>query len=282
MSDDKRLGRGLESLIPPAAEATSAPTAPSVEIVEAPVDQIRANPYQPREALDEAQIEELTASIRGAGILQPIVVRREADGYVLISGARRLRAARMAGLSHVPAVVRQVDDTDMLVLALIENLQRADLNPIEKARGFRDLQERFGLTQEQVSQKVGVDRSTVANFLRLLDLPERIRDDVSRGTISMGHARALLALGDAGSQLALAERIVNEGLSVRDVEKAVAGVKQRPSPQRKAPHVTDLENRLRERFEAKVDVVERSGKGKLIIHFADLDQLDRILSLLGM
>ena len=293
MSVERRLGRGLESLLghmpdeAPAAPAASA----SGEPKRVPLDSIRANPLQPRHAFAERELDELTESIRSVGILQPLVVRRVGDGYELIAGERRMRAARKAGLTEVPVIERQTTDDDMLTLALVENLQREDLNPIEKARGFKDLMEKHDLTQEVAAKRLGKDRATLANFVRLLDLPESVQHIVSRGTISSGHARALLALPHASAQQALALRIEAEGLSVRDVERIVAALRgskpkaartRTPGAGGKDPHVRDLEDRLREHLGTKVSIQHRDGQGHMTIHFFSDDDFQRVLEVLGM
>jgi ParB family transcriptional regulator, chromosome partitioning protein len=283
MSEERRLGRGLDSLLSaskPIQEIHE--SEPKGEMIYLTPRDIRENPYQPRTSLSDEALAELTSSIQANGILQPLVVRRVQHGYELVSGQRRLIAATRAGLPIVPAMVRQVDDSNMLTLALVENLQRADLNPIEKASAFRSLMERFSLTQDEVAKRIGIDRSSVANMIRLLDLPADIRDDVSRGTISMGHARALLSLTDAKLQHEMCERIRKHGLSVRAVEEAVAKKRADPkAPAPKLPHVLDLENRLRHRLAGKVEVFENGVKGRIVIHFNDLDELDRVLSIIG-
>jgi len=234
---------------------------------------------------------ELAESVRQVGILQPLVVRRAGNGYELIAGERRLKAARLAGLSKVPVVERDASDGDMLTLALVENLHRQDLNPIEKAKGFKELLARFGLTQEEAARRLGKDRSTIANFIRLLDLPESVQHVVSRGTISMGHARALLGLDQPSAQQALALRIEEEGLSVRETEAIVARLKGQTgkSPGRrigrtkqKPPHIRDLEDKAREHFATRVSIESRNGRGRITIEFYSDDDLQRILEILGI
>lgn len=208
------LGKGLSALIP---------TGPERErLLEIPIDEINPNPYQPRKSLGEESLEELANSIRQHGLLQPIIVRKVDDRYEIVAGERRYRAAKMAGLQKVPAIVKEVSDEESMEYALIENLQREDLNPIEAASALKLLMERFGLTQEEVADKIGKNRSTVANLLRLLKLPEEIQNMVSEGKISMGHARALLSLDNPEEQKKLALEIVNRSLSVREVEKEVS------------------------------------------------------------
>lgn len=285
MAEEKRLGRGLDSLLsPPASVGRLAPALAEIrdgQMIHLNPKEVKPNPYQPREDISEEGIADLAASIRANGLLQPVVVRRTKEGHELVSGERRLRASIAAGLRAIPAVLRQADDSQMLTLALIENMQRSDLNPIEKARAFKRLMETFSLTQEEVAQRVGMDRSTIANLMRLLDLPEPVRRDVSRGTISMGHARALLSLSDAPAQIQLANRIKKHNLSVRYVERLIAHQRNPASKQAKPVHILDLESRLRQRIGSKVEMHEQSGSGKIVIYFADLDDLDRILELIG-
>lgn len=287
----RRLGRGLESLLGAGVPDTGVAAGKTAGggVLKVAVDLIRANPAQPRVGFHEQEMSELEHSVREVGVLQPLLVRRAGAGYELIAGERRLRAARAAGLTSVPVVERETTDDEMLTLALVENLQRADLNPIEKARSFRNLMERFGLTQEEVARRIGKDRSTVANFIRLLDLPESVQHVVSRGTISMGHARALLGLPHASAQQALALRVEEEGLSVRETERIVARGRERAGderatkpPQRKDPYVRQLEDRIRERLAAKVAVQYKDGRGKIAIIFYSDDDLQRILDALGI
>jgi len=291
VSSEKRLGRGLASLL---GEDTidERPLQPSVsespQTREIPVSSIKTNPMQPRRAFAERELSELADSVREMGILQPLIVRRTGESFELIAGERRLRAAQLAGLQTVPIVERETRDDDMLTLALVENLQRQDLNPIEKAKGFKALIEQFNLTQEAAAKRIGKDRSTIANFMRLLDLPESVQHIVSRGTLSMGHARALLSLKTSSAQQALALRTEDEGLSVREVERLVGQTvstkparqpKQRPA---KSPYLRDLEDRARERLGSKVTIDAQRGRGKLIIHFYSDDDLDRVLNVLGI
>lgn len=279
MAEMKRLGRGLDSLLSSGEQKET--VAAGEEIMHLSIDSISPNPYQPREVMSEEELNSLAESISENGVLQPVIVRKKDDKYELVSGERRLRAAKQAGLSEIPAIAKDVDDTKMLTLALVENLQRSDLNPIEKAHGFKNLIDQFNITQEEAAKRVSMDRSYIANLMRLLNLPEVIQQDVSRGTISMGHARAILSLPDQSQQIALCEKIKKEGLSVRSVERIVSRKQEAPKPTPpKPPHILDLESRIRMRVGGKVDVRERSGKGQIVIHFSDLDELDRILDTL--
>jgi ParB family chromosome partitioning protein len=284
---EKRLGRGLGSLLgePRGRE----------DLLEIELDRIEPNPFQPRKTLDPAGLEELTESIRSHGILQPIVVRNKGAGFELIAGERRWRAARLAGLRQVPAVIRDgVSDQDMLELALVENVQRRDLDPIERAQGFQALQEALGLTQEQVAERVGLKRSTVTNHLRLLELPQPVQDAVARGLVGMGHARALLGLTSERDRLRLLEQAVREDLSVREVERRVrsrsgGGAGGRAELAEKAPTeparpawAASLEQRMRETLGTKVTLQAQSeAKGRIVIDYYSREALDRLLEVLA-
>jgi ParB family chromosome partitioning protein len=233
----------------------------------------------------------LASSIQEHGVLQPIIVRPAEEGYTIIAGERRWRAAKRLGLSEIPVVIKITDNLKSFELALVENIQREDLNPIEKALGFLELKKEFGLTQVQIADQVGLDRSSIANTLRLLELPQDIQDLVSRGTISMGHARALLALKDAEKQRAICDKIVPFNLSVRDVELIVSGGKKlsdfSPRPcthpdtshptQKKQPQIIALEDKLREYLGAKISIKENRGKGKIIIEFSNHLQFEDLV-----
>ena len=232
---------------------------------------------------------ELAESVKAVGILQPLIVRPEGDGYQLIAGERRLRAAKLAGLDTVPVIERTASDEDLLTLALVENLQREDLNPIEKAKGFKELMERHNLTQEVAAKRLGKDRGTMANFIRLLDLPEAVQQIVSRETISVGHARALLGIPHPSAQHALALRIEEEGLSVREVEQIAASYRSeekksrhKPAASAKDPHIRDLEDRARQRLGSKVDIEYQNGKGRIVVHLFSDDDFQRVLDVLGI
>ena len=258
-------------------------------IREVPIAKIRANPRQPRTAFAERELAELAESVREVGIIQPLIVRPEGDGYQLIAGERRLRAAKLAGLETVPVIERTASDDDLLTLALVENLQREDLNPIEKAKGFKELIEKHNLTQEAAAKRLGKERATIANYIRLLDLPEAVQQIVPRGTISMGHARTLLGIPDPAVQLALALRIEAEGLSVRETERIATSYRpegkkprRRPAAAPKDAHIRDLEDRARQRLGTKVDIEYQEGKGRMTIHLFSADDFQRVLDILGM
>jgi ParB family chromosome partitioning protein len=287
----RRLGRGLEALLGPTREEAQR----EGSLVELAIADIRPNPYQPRRDVDPAALDELTASIRKAGLLQPVVVRQAPvgsggagnGGFELIAGERRLRACQALGWEKIPAVKREVDDRTVLTLALVENLQRDDLSPVDEARGYERLIAEFSLTQQDVADAVGRDRSTVANALRLLKLPAAVLALLHHGGLSVGHARALLALDDARLATSLAKEAVDAGLSVRDVEDRVRGGRapvRRPrlkKGQGQAPEVRRIEDALRRRLGTDVRVTLRAkGKGQLHVNFYSNDDLARLLELI--
>ena len=298
------LGRGLNALIreaaatatPPApAEAAAAADAPDGGIRLVPVERIRAGRWQPRHQFRPEAMEELVASIRERGVLQPLLVLAAGDVFELIAGERRLRAATAAGLREVPVRLMVVDDRGALEMALVEKLQREDLDPIEEAQGYASLLTQFRLTQEQVSERVGKARATVANALRLLELPDAVKDLVREGRLSAGHAKALLALAIPAEREALARRAVKEGLSVREVERDVARVARGPRVRRAsrddvpADHAKYLEERLRERLGTGVRVESsrtfadgRKARGAVTIEYYSADDLDRLMVILGV
>lgn len=272
------LGRGLEALIPGGQE----PAAGSRELLRVPIEKLRPmSGGQPRRRFDEAKLEELVGSIREHGILQPLLVRPVPGGFEIVAGERRWRAAQRAGLLEVPIIVRERTGADeAFEIALVENLQRDDLNAIEAASGYRRLMDEFGYTHERLATRVGKDRTTITNSLRLLKLPAKVQTMVSDGDLSEGHARALLGLEDAGLILQAAERIRKAGLSVRQAEaiaragKAGRGAKAKP---RESAEVRDLVEKLQRALGARVKVIHRNGRGRIEIRFASLDELDRIL-----
>ncbi|PYO41997.1 MAG: hypothetical protein DMD33_12105 [Gemmatimonadetes bacterium] len=286
----RRLGRGLEALLGPTREEAER----EGSLVELAIADIRPNPYQPRRDVDPAALEELKASIRKAGLLQPVVVRPapSATGggngaFELIAGERRLRACQALGWEKIPAVKREVDDRTVLTLALVENLQRDDLSPVDEARGYERLIAEFSLTQQDVADAVGRDRSTVANALRLLKLPAAVLALLHEARLSVGHARALLALEDARLATALAKEAVDLGLSVRDVEDRVRGGRapvRRPRLKKgvgQAPEVRRIEDALRRRLGTDVRVTLRAkGKGQIHVNFYSNDDLARLLELI--
>jgi ParB family chromosome partitioning protein len=282
----RRLGRGLEALLGP---TTTAEAAAQGSLVQLPVAQIRPNPYQPRRAIDPDALAELAGSLQSAGLLQPIVVRRAAPGgYELIAGERRLRAAEHLGWSEIGAVVRDVDDRTLLTLALVENLQRDALSPIDEARGYQRLVEEFGVSHAEVAALVGRSRPVVANALRLLKLPDDVQDLLHHGELSTGHARALLQLATPSKIAALAQRAVAEGLSVRELEALGRGERapeRRPRAGRGRARKPDAEVRrvedaLRRHLKTDVFVVRRGKGGRMTVNFYSNDDLARLLELI--
>jgi len=286
----RRLGRGLEALLGTGGLASSDDGA----LKSIPISQISRNPYQPRQEFNTEELAELQESLRASGLLQPITVRRRPgkDGFELIAGERRLRAATKAGWKEIPAIIKEIDDKTILTLALVENLQRTDLNPIEEGEGYHQLSHDFGLTQQQIAETVGKDRTTIANMLRLLQLPESVRRLLQEGQLTMGHAKVLLGLDDPAKIAGLAREIVNDGLTVREVEQRLRGVagtrrgKKSGRPRaidRQSPELKRIEDRLR-RF-LQTDAVIKVGprnRGTLTIHFYSADDLERLLELLSV
>ena len=277
MNQKKVLGRGLGALIPQRSEA---PAPSPAGLAQIPIDQISPNPYQPRKIFNEASIDELSRSVREHGIVQPIVVTRSGDRYRLIAGERRFRAAQKAGLKSVPAVVKELtQEGDALQIALIENIQREDLNPIEEAVAYHQLHEEFALTQEEISRRVGKERSTVANFLRLLKLPDSVKKLLASGQLSMGHARALLAVESARKQEQLAERVVKRNLNVRQTEMLAAATSPKAAEKKtkdKDVFTRDAEEKLTRTLRTKVEIDRKRRGGVIHIRFASEDDLIRI------
>jgi len=281
MSKRKVLGKGLSALIPDAAVTTAGGGAGLVSIT---VDEISPNRYQPRRDFDDVKIEELASSIREKGIIQPLIVRETDEGYELIAGERRLRAAKLAGLASVPAVIRDVSDGEALELALIENIQREHLNPIEEAQAYQRLIEEFSLTQEEMAQKVGRDRTTITNSLRLLTLPEIVRRDLAAGSLTSGHGRALLALGDERQILIARERFIAKGMSVREAEAYVRRLKEADGVQKEKPEIDtailDLEDDLTRTLGTKIRIVPKGTGGSIVIEYYSEQELDRLVEIL--
>jgi ParB family transcriptional regulator, chromosome partitioning protein len=279
------LGKGLNALLPDAAQE-----APEDTILrEIPIAQIRPNPYQPRAVFDEESLQALSSSIGTLGVLQPILVRPLADSsYELVAGERRWRAAQLAGLEMIPALVRDVDDTQSLKEALVENLHREDLNPLEEAAGYQQLIDDFAMTQDQIAEQVGRSRSAVANLIRLLQLPPMVQQLVAERALTAGHARALLAIESVGEQETLAHRIVSENLSVRETEDAVRrlvaaqyagtpdeGATPKATANRPAA-LLELEQLLGEHLDTRVSVSMAGKRGRVVVEFADLEDLERV------
>jgi ParB family chromosome partitioning protein len=287
----RALGKGLDSLLPrvpvPVASPSREPEGGKPR--EIPLDQIERNPFQTRSQLDEAQLAELAASIAANGVVQPILVRPLASGrFQLIAGERRWRASELAGKLTVPAILRQVSDEQAMEITIVENLQRADLNPMEQARAFERLAREFHMTQEQMATRTGKDRATVANFLRLLRLPTSVQARVERGELSFGHGRALLALEHGEEMEKTAQRIAERSLSVRQTESYIQGLlhpdrseKKKPEPGPVDPNVREVEERLQRVLGLKVHIEDRGGKGRVIIEYARLEDFDTLLETIG-
>lgn len=280
----KALGKGLDALIPDLRPETMSGQGGITEVA---LDEIVANPYQPRTRINEASLEDLRQSISEKGVLQPVILRRKAGRYELVAGERRMRAARLANLRTIPAVVRQVSDSEALEIALVENLQREDLSPLDEARGYRELVKRFKLTQEQLAKKLGRDRSTIANALRLLNLPEEVKRGVEEGKITAGHARALLGLEDEKQIIGVYRTVLHRGLSVRQVETIV---RQRLKPraarkvhaERSDPEIAKIERRLMHKLGTRVRIIGQGGHGRIEIEFYSNDDLTRIIEAMAI
>jgi len=295
--NDKRkaLGRGLDSLLP-ARSSTTLGTASALRPVtagsqEIPVDLIDANPFQTRKRVNEEALVELADSIRATGVIQPVVLRPAANGrYQLVAGERRWMASKRAGKTTIPAVVRQISNEQAMEITIIENLQREDLNPVEQARAFERLSREFGLTQEQIAQRTGKDRASIANFIRLLKLPMAVQDTLESGALSFGHAKVLLALAGFPQHLEKATReIVEKQLSVRQTEELVSKLlnpeelEQKKDKKSKAsdPNVREAQQSLERSLGVKVEIQDRKGKGKIILKYGSLEDFDRIVEALG-
>lgn len=271
------LGKGLGALIPGGEE-----TARQGELISVPIEEVFPNSEQPRRRFAKEALEELTASIREQGILQPLLARKVAGGYELVAGERRLRAARLAGLERVPLLVRKVEDEARLELALVENIQRENLNPIEEAMAYRELQSVTGSTQDEIAGKVGKDRVTVANAMRLLKLPDFVRKELAEGNISAGHGRALLPLTDERIMRSVVMKVVKNGMSVRELERFVSHqvnseAKHRHQGRTKTAETKDLENRLTRKLGSRVLIQEGKKGGRVEIRYGTLDELNAIV-----
>lgn len=267
-----RLGKGLDALI--SKDTKEAVTSKALMI---PIEKIKKNPYQPRSDFDEQLLKELADSIKKHGVLQPIIVRERNDGFELVVGERRLRAAKIAGLGEIPAIKRDLSDKDLLAITLIENLQRENLNPIEEAEGYKRLITDFKLAQAEIAGLTGKSRSTIANKLRLLNLPEKVKQYLGRGTITEGHARAMLNLGPGFDLVDLCKRIRNEGLSVRAIERMG---KRKGKKKRFLSPYSDVEDILSKKLGSKVVIQWRGKRGRLIVELYNEDDLDRIIEIL--
>ena len=287
----RRLGRGLEALL---GSTTGLASSDEGALKSIPIAQIGRNPFQPRQEFNAEDLAELQESLKASGLLQPITVRRRPgkDGFELIAGERRLRAATKLGWKEIPAIIKEIDDKTILTMALVENLQRTDLNPIEEGEGYHQLSHEFGLTQQQIAETVGKDRTTIANMLRLLQLPDAVRKLLQEGQLTMGHAKVLLGLDDPHKITSLARDIVKEGLTVREVERRLREVggtrtgKKAGRPRaadRQSPEVRRVEDRLR-RF-LQTDTVIKVGphsRGTMTVHFYSADDLERLMERMGV
>ncbi len=300
----RHLGKGLEALIGPitrnasqsgkGGQSADAPNFPPDKelqhlLRQISIDSVKPNPYQPRTTYNDENLRDLADSIRANGIIQPVLVRETEGGYEVIAGQRRLKAAKLAGLEDVPALVRDADDSEMLELALIENIHRTDLNPIERAKAYHNFLESFSLTQTEAAQRLGEDRSVIANFIRLLDLPEEIKRMLKDGSLAMGHARAILALPTDDLRNKLANRALAGRLSVREVERLVRKALTSPKdPSQNVietpPHIIDLEKRLQDLLGTKVSIATRKQgqRGRIIIDFYSFDEFDRLTEKMGL
>lgn len=277
----KRLGKGLDALLPALSINEDD------KVVEIPLAQLRPNPYQPRRNFNEESIKELADSIKEHGVIQPIIVRSVLKGYEIIAGERRFRASQVCGQATIPAVVKKLTDQQVMEIALIENVQREDLNAMEIAIAYQALIDQFSLTQEVLAVKVGKSRSHIANFLRLLQLPEEVKEYVSRGTLSMGHAKAIVGLRDKKLIKALADTAIKEQWSVRELEEEVKKLEEnndtkkvKLKPKRKDPYINQLEESLRETYRTTVKIRHSNNKGKIELLYYSKDDLDRLLELL--
>jgi len=275
---NKALGKGLSALIPDSREEDKG----GVKTIA--VDTVRPNPFQPRTRFDTKRFEELVSSVKEKGVIQPVLVRGKGDHYELIAGERRLRAAKALGHKEIPVVVRDVEDADALELSLIENIQREELNPIEEAKAYKRLMDEFSFTQEEIARAVGKDRATVANSVRLLNLPARAQEMVAGGKMNMGHARALLSLAGEHTIMKLANRIVKQGLSVREVEaitaKRLSRSRGETIPQVKDHKVLYLEEQMQRILGTKVNIHHRKKRGKIQIDYYSVEDLERIYNLI--
>lgn len=278
----KRLGKGLDALLPALSIGDDD------KVVEIPLSQLRPNPYQPRRNFNDESIQELADSIKEHGVIQPIIVRSVLKGYEIIAGERRFRASQVLGLATIPAVVKKFSDQQVMEIALIENLQREDLNSLEIAMAYQALIDQFSLTQEELSVKVGKSRSHIANFLRLLQLPDDVKMYVSRGTLSMGHAKAIAGLKDQKKIKLLAEMAVIEEWSVRQLEEEVKKLEQKevvnkpakPASKNKDPYINQLEEQMREMYRTTVKIKHNNNRGKIELMYYSKEDLDRLLELL--
>ena len=292
MEKRKVLGRGLDSLLPASRATATAVAVPAAapepvgdRVRELAIDNIDRNPYQTRVHWDETALNELAASIRVSGVLQPVTVRPHEGRFQLITGERRWRASQLAGKTTVPAIIRQVSNEQAMEMTIIENLQREDLNPMEQARAYERLSQEFNLTQEQMAQRTGKERSSVANFMRLLKLPAEVQKLVETDKISFGHAKALMPLDSPEAMIRLSQRVVTLSMSVRHTEGAVANLLNPPekkeTPERLVdPNVREVEREMERNLGVRVQIADRNGKGKIVIEYKSLEDFDRVVEVL--
>jgi ParB family transcriptional regulator, chromosome partitioning protein len=272
------LGKGLGALIPDLS-ALDDKERKALGIMEIELDKIVPNEYQPRKVFNEDKLKDLAASIKEQGVIQPIIVHRAGGGFQLIAGERRWRASRLAGLKTIPALVKEATKRELLEMALIENIQREDLNPLEAAEAYKRLQDEFKLSQDDLAKRVGKERSTVTNFLRLLGLPKEVKQELVSGTLSMGHAKAILSLERVREQIHVAALIVKKGLSVREAESFAQALKNPPKEKksRQSHELKSVEERLRKSLGTKVSIASKTKGGRIVIEYYSAEELDRIL-----
>jgi len=280
----KRLGRGLDALISTTKDKENQETNNKVKKIN--LDSISSNPYQPRKDFIEKDLEELSQSIKEHGLIQPIIVRKVDQNYQIVAGERRYRAAKRINLDRIDAIVEEFDDQQAMEIALIENIQRQDLNPIEEAKAYQELMNKFNLLQEEIGKRVGKSRSAISNSLRLLRLPDEIKEYVSRGTLAMGHARALLSVEDNNLQKELAKEVINKELTVREIEKLIKKIGNEDEEESKKkevkrdPNLVFVENKLKDILGTKVNIKDGKKKGKIIVEYYSNQDLERIIELL--
>jgi len=277
----KGLGKGLDALI----SSVNALEDTKNSVLEVKINDVEPNQDQPRKVFDQEKLEALAQSIKDHGVVQPILVRKEGQRYIIVAGERRWRASKIAGLKTIPVVVKDLSSREVMEIALIENLQREDLNPIEEAEAYQKLMEEYGLTQEEVARVVGKSRAAIANSVRLLNLSEPIKEMISDGRLTSGHARTLVTINDTTRQLALANEIIEKNLNVRETEKLAAQEDKKVSPVKKPARkvdveMKDLEEKLRSLYGTKIDLVRGKGKGKIVLEYYSEDEFDRIIDLL--
>lgn len=281
--NNKGLGRGIEAIF----KDFESPDLTLNNVDELPLADIRPNPYQPRKSFDEAALQELADSIRQTGVFQPIIVRKSVNGYEIITGERRFRASKLAGKKTIPAIIREFEDPEMMEIAVLENLQREDLTPLDEAQAYDTLIKRLSLTQAEVSKRLGKSRPYIANYLRLLTLPNEVKKMLNQNKLSMGQARTLLSLKDKKRLIPLAKKTVSDNLTVRQLERLInqmnAGSQPQKKPVAKSPFLKASENKLQDRFGTKVSIAQsKQGKGKIEIDFTTADDLNRLLALLDV